>query len=210
MRLIFVGPPGAGKGTQCARLTARLDIPHVSTGDMFRAAVKQQTPMGLEAKRYMDLGALVPDEVVIGMVRERFSQPDISRGFLLDGFPRTLPQAEALQALLADLNQPLHAVVLLEVPDSLIVERIVGRRTDPVTGRIWHLTFDPPPSEVADRLQHRSDDTEEAVRSRLSAYHAQTAPLIPFYESLGLLRRVDGVGEVDSVTAALLAALAVS
>jgi adenylate kinase len=207
MRLIFVGPPGAGKGTQCARLTSRLAIPHISTGDMFRAAVRQGTPMGAEAKRYMDLGQLVPDEVVIGMVRERFQQTDVAPGFLLDGFPRTVPQAEALQALLHDLEQPLHAVALLEVPDSLIVERIVGRRTDPATGRIWHLTFDPPPPELVSTLVHRSDDTEDAVRARLSAYHAQTAPLVPFYEDIGLLRRVDGVGEVDEVTARLLLAL---
>lgn len=207
MRLIFIGPPGAGKGTQCARITDTLRIPHVSTGDMFRAAVKQGTPMGVEAKRYMDAGALVPDEVVIGMVRERLSADDVADGFLLDGFPRTVPQAEALQATLAEIGQALDAVILLEVPDALIVERIVGRRTDPETGRIYHLTFDPPPSEIVDRLVHRSDDTEQAVRERLGAYHAQTAPLVPFYEGLGVLRRVDGVGSVDAVTGRLLAVL---
>jgi adenylate kinase len=207
MRLIFIGPPGAGKGTQCARITDTLRIPHVSTGDMFRAAVKQGTPMGVEAKRYMDAGALVPDEVVIGMVRERLSADDVAGGFLLDGFPRTVPQAEALQATLAAIGQALDAVILLEVADALIVERIVGRRTDPETGRIYHLTFDPPPEEIVGRLVHRSDDTEEAVRERLGAYHAQTAPLVPFYEGLGVLRRVDGVGAVDEVTGRLLAAL---
>jgi adenylate kinase len=207
MRLIFIGPPGAGKGTQCARITDSLGIPHVSTGDMFRAAVKHGTPMGLEAKRYMDAGQLVPDEVVIGMVRERLSAADVAAGFLLDGFPRTVPQAEALQATLADIGQGLDAVILLEVPDQLIVERIVGRRTDPETGRIYHLSFDPPPAEVEGRLVHRSDDTEQAVRERLAAYHRQTAPLVPFYDAAGVLRRVDGVGSVDAVTGRLLAAL---
>lgn len=207
MRLIFVGPPGAGKGTQCARLAARLDIPHISTGDMFRAAVKQGTPMGVLAKKAMDAGELVSDELVVGMVRERFAQDDVQSGFLLDGFPRTVPQAEALEALMGELDLGLDAVILLEVPDDLIVERIVGRRSDPETGRIYHLTFDPPPPEIADRLKHRSDDTEEAVRSRLNAYHDQTAPLIPFYESRGVLRRVDGVGTPDEVTTRLVEAL---
>lgn len=207
MRLIFIGPPGAGKGTQCGRITNKLHIPHISTGDMFRAAVKQGTPMGVEAQRFMDAGQLVPDEVVIGLVRERLSASDVDSGFLLDGFPRTVPQAEALQTTLGELDRALDTVILLEVPDDLIVERIVGRRTDPETGRIYHLTFDPPPIEIIPRLQHRADDTEEAVRERLGAYHEQTAPLIPFYEGLGLLRRVDGVGEVNEVTRRLMAKL---
>jgi adenylate kinase len=207
MRLIFIGPPGAGKGTQCARIIETLGIPHISTGDMFRAAVRDGTPMGLEAKRYMDAGELVPDSVVIGLVRERLEAPDVSAGFLLDGFPRTVPQAQALQQTLTDIGAPLSAVILLEVPDDLIVARIVGRRTDPETGRIYHLQFDPPPSEVKDRLVHRSDDTEDAVRARLAAYHDQTSPLIPFYHGFGVLRRVDGVGAVDDVTTRLLAAL---
>lgn len=207
MRLIFIGPPGAGKGTQCARITDTLQIPHVSTGDMFRAAVKQGTPMGQKAQAFMDKGQLVPDEVVIGMVRERLGASDVANGFLLDGFPRTVPQAEALRDTLADMGLALDAVILLEVPDARIVARIVGRRTDPTDGRIYHLTFDPPPPEIADRLVHRSDDTEEAVRARLDAYHQQTAPLVPFYEQAGLLRRVDGVGSVGEVTERLLTAL---
>ncbi len=207
MRMIFIGPPGAGKGTQAARLVNQFTIPHISTGDMFRAAVKAGTPMGQEADRYMKAGQLVPDEVTIGLVRERFAEPDTQAGFMLDGFPRTVPQAEALAEALKTDGVNLDVVLLLEVPDELIVERIIGRRSDPETGAIYHLTFNPPPAEIADRLVHRKDDTEDAVRSRLEAYHKMTAPIIPFYESLGLLKRVNGVGTPDEVTAAINEAL---
>jgi adenylate kinase len=203
MRMIFIGPPGAGKGTQAARLIDGYQIPHISTGDMFRAAVKAGTPMGQEASRYMNSGQLVPDEVTIGLVRERFSEPDTQKGFMLDGFPRTVPQAKALSEALKSDDVALDVVLLLEVPDELIVARIVGRRSDPETGAIYHLTFNPPPADVMGRLVHRKDDTEEAVRSRLEAYHKMTAPIIPFYEQAGLLRRVNGVGTPDEVTAAI-------
>ena len=207
MRMIFIGPPGAGKGTQAARLVERYQIPHISTGDMFRQAVKEGTPMGQEADRYMKAGQLVPDEVVIGLVRERLAQDDAQTGFMLDGFPRTVPQAEALSEALKLDGVTLDAVLLLEVPDSLIVERIVGRRSDPETGAIYHLKFNPPPADVVDRLVHRKDDTEEAVRARLEAYHNMTAPIIPFYESLGVLKRVNGVGQPEDVTQAIASAL---
>lgn len=207
MRMIFIGPPGAGKGTQAARLVDHYQIPHISTGDMFRAAVKEGTPMGQEADRYMKAGQLVPDEVVIGLVRERLAQPDTQVGFMLDGFPRTRPQAEALAEALDKDGVKLDVVLLLEVPDELIVERIVGRRTDPETGVIYHLTFNPPPAELLGRLNHRKDDTEEAVRQRLEAYHSMTAPIVPYYESAGLLKRVNGVGAPDDVTSSIQAAL---
>lgn len=207
MRMILVGPPGAGKGTQAARLVEALHVTHISSGDMFRAAVKAGTPLGVEADRYMKLGQLVPDEVTIGMVLERIAQSDCANGFMLDGFPRTLPQAEALDRALAQAGVALDAVVLIEVPDELIVERVTGRRTDPDTGTIYHLTFSPPPAEIADRLVHRKDDTLEAVTARLQKYHGETVPIIPFYEGKGLLRRVDGVGELDQVTSRLLTAL---
>lgn len=207
MRILFIGPPGAGKGTQAARIVETFGVPHVSTGDMLRAAVKAGTPLGKVAAGLMASGQLVPDDVVIGLIRERLAEPDARTGILLDGFPRTVPQAEALDQMLAALGTPLDVVVLVEVPDDLIVERIVGRRTDPVTGRIYHLVFDPPPPEVVDRLQHRKDDTEEAVRTRLAAYHAQTAPIVPFYEGRGIVRRVDGVGSPEAVTRRILAAL---
>jgi adenylate kinase len=155
----------------------------------------------------MNDGKLVTDEIVIGIVRERLAEADAARGVLLDGFPRTLPQAEALDRMLTEEGMAIDAVPVLEVADDLIVDRIVGRRTDPVTGRIYHLTFDPPPPEIADRLVHRADDTEEAVRTRLAAYHAQTAPIIPFYEAKGVVRRIDGVGSQAEVTARVMAAL---
>ena len=208
MRMIFIGPPGAGKGTQAARLVDRYAIPHISTGDMFRAAVKAGTPLGKKASEYMSAGKLVPDEVTIGLVRERIAHDDAREGFLLDGFPRTVPQAEALREALSADGVTLDAVLLLEVPDQLIVDRITGRRSDPETGAIYHLVFSPPPAEVVDRLVHRKDDTEEACRSRLEAYHAQTAPLVPFYDAEGLLARVDGVGKPDEVTERIVSALA--
>lgn len=207
MRMILVGPPGAGKGTQAARLVDKLRIPHISSGDMFRAAVKAGTPLGVEADRYMKAGQLVPDEVTIGMVLERITQPDAASGFMLDGFPRTRPQAAALDQALTAAGLVLDAVVLIEVPDELIVDRVTGRRTDPDTNAIYHLTFNPPPAEIADRLVHRKDDTLEAVTARLQKYHGETVPIIPFYEDKGLLRRADGVGDPDQVTARLLTAL---
>ncbi len=207
MRLILIGPPGAGKGTQAARLVERFGIPHISTGDMLRAAVKAGTDLGREAEGHMKSGGLVPDEVVIGMAIERIAEPDAKDGFMLDGFPRTRPQAEALDRALADAGVALDAVVLIEVAEELIVERITGRRTDPETKRIYHLKFDPPPAEVADRLVQRKDDTEEACRTRLQKYADETAPIIPFYDAKGLLRRVDGVGSPDAVTARIIEAL---
>ena len=207
MRMILVGPPGAGKGTQAARLVETLAITHISSGDMLRAAVKAGTALGREADTYMQRGDLVPDAVVIGMVLERIAEPDCARGFMLDGFPRTRPQAEALDTAMKQAGVALDAVVLIEVPDELIVDRITGRRTDPETGRIYHMTFDPPPAEVAGRVTQRKDDTVEAVTARLEKYHGETAPIVPFYEELGILRRVDGVGEPAQVTGRLLAAL---
>jgi adenylate kinase len=208
MRMILVGPPGAGKGTQAARLIDAYQIPHISSGDMLRAAVQRGTELGKAADGYMKAGQLVPDDVVIGMILERIAAPDAAGGFMLDGFPRTLPQAEALDAAMADAGVTIDRVLLIEVPDSQIVERGVGRRTDPETGRIYHVKFDPPPPEIADRLVHRKDDREEAIAERLRYYHEWTAPIIPLYERKGLLRRVDGVGTPDQVTARITAALA--
>lgn len=208
MRMILVGPPGAGKGTQAARLVERLHITHISSGDMLRAAVKEGTAMGQAADGYMKAGQLVPDDVVIGMILERIAKPDCANGFMLDGFPRTIPQAEALDAALAKAGVTLDRVLMIEVPDALLVERGVGRRNDPETGKIYHLKFDPPPAEVVSRLVHRKDDTEEAITKRLTYYHEWTAPILPLYQAKGILRTVDGVGTPDEVTARVTAALA--
>lgn len=207
MRMILVGPPGAGKGTQAAFLVEKFAIPHVSSGDMLRAAVKEGTELGRQADDFMKRGALVPDEVVIGMVIERVAKFDCQGGFMLDGFPRTRPQAVALDAALAEAGVALDVVLLLEVPDELIVERITGRRTDPETGTIYHLTFNPPPADIAGRLVQRKDDTEEACVARLEKYHSETTPIVPFYEGKGILRRVDGVGTPAEVTARITNAL---
>jgi adenylate kinase len=205
MRMILVGPPGAGKGTQAARLVEKLRIPHISSGDMLRAAVKEGTALGKQAEVLMKEGKLVPDDVVIGMILDRIAKPDCANGFMLDGFPRTVPQAEALDVALTAAGVALDAVVLIEVEDALIVERVTGRRNDPKTGTIYHMKYDPPPAGLA--VVQRADDTEEAVTKRLSKYHGETEPVLPFYEGKGILRRVDGVGSLDEVTARLQAAL---
>lgn len=199
MRLILIGPPGAGKGTQAARLRDGLGIVHISTGDMLRAAVAEGSDLGKKADGFMKAGALVPDDLVIDLVLDRISRPDCSNGIMLDGFPRTRPQAEALQGAFSSAGLALDAVVEIKVPDELIVERTVGRRSDPDTGRIYHLTFDPPPADLVDRLVHRKDDTEEACNKRLGKYHSETAPVLPFYADLGLLKTVDGVGSPAEV-----------
>lgn len=208
MRLVFFGPPGAGKGTQ-ARVTAgQLGIPQISTGDMFRAAMAAGTPLGREAKKHIDQGNLVPDAVTIGLVRERVTQADCARGYILDGFPRTLPQAEALDALLAELGQKLDGVVNLAVPDAEVVKRLGGRRVCRACGATYHVVFNPSPAgercgACAGEMYQRSDDTEAAIRARLTNYTAQTAPLIGYYERSGRMHTIDGAAPIDGVRAAL-------
>ncbi len=199
MRLILFGPPAGGKGTQAERLKGHYRIAHISTGEMFRQALKAGTPLGKEAEGYMKAGDLVPDELTIRMVQERLKQADAANGFMLDGFPRTLPQAEALEKALAAQNVKIDAVVLVDVPDEIITERITGRRSDPVTGKIYHLKFDPPPADVVPRLVHRPDDSESVAKARLKKYHDETEPVIPLYEKKGILKRVNGLGTPDEV-----------
>ena len=205
MRMILVGPPGAGKGTQAKVLCAKWGIPQIATGDMLREAKKAETTLGVQAGEYMSRGALVPDDVVIGLVDERLKAPDAQSGFLLDGFPRTVPQAEALGKLLADKGLALDAVVQLDVPRDLLVERAVLRRTDKRTGQIYHLKYNPPP--LGAELEHRADDQPETVAKRLDAYEAMTAALLPYYEAKGLLRRVDGTLSPSEVTKEILRCL---
>ncbi len=205
MRIVLVGPPASGKGTQANVLTEKFGVPKISTGDMLREARAQGTKLGREAEGYMNAGKLVPDEVVIGLVDERLSQPDAVKGFILDGFPRTVPQAEALAALLERRGSGLDAVVQIDVARELLVERATLRRTDKRTGQIYHLKYNPPPPGAD--LEHRSDDREETVGARLDQYDAMTAALLPHYEKQGLLRRIDGVGAPKDVTERLLAAL---
>jgi adenylate kinase len=202
LRLILLGAPGAGKGTQSKLLSERWHIPQVSTGDMLREAKRQGTPLGLEAASYMSRGALVPDSVVIGLVGERLDRPDAKDGFLLDGFPRTVAQAEALDTLLTQKNQPLEAVVQIDVPRDLLFERLIHRRTDKSTGQIYHLKYNPPPPGA--ELDHRADDQPEIVGKRLDEYEAMTAALLPYYEQKGMLRRVDGTLAPAEVTKQIL------
>ena len=209
MNVILLGAPGAGKGTQAQTITRVLRIPQVSTGDIIRAAIREQTALGLEFKAYANAGALVPDDLVNRLVDSRLAQCDCAGGFLLDGYPRTVAQAEWLDASLARAGRAIDCVISFEVDDAIILERITGRRTDPATGRIYHLAFDPPPIEIMHRLIHRPDDTEAVLRNRLNEYHQKTAPIAPYYERRGLLRRVNGEGSVDAVRRRMLDALGI-
>ena len=216
MRLILLGPPGAGKGTQATTICQHYGIPQISTGDMLRAAVKAGTPLGLAAKKVMDAGALVSDDIIIGLVKERIAQPDCANGFLFDGFPRTIPQAEAMKAA----GVKLDVVLEIDVPDAAIVERMSGRRTHPASGRTYHVKYNPP--KVADKddvtgepLIQRDDDKEDTVRKRLEVYQNQTRPLVAYYSAWAQsgdktaprYRKISGVGRVEDITARALAAL---
>lgn len=206
MNLVLMGLPGAGKGTQADKIVVKYNIPHISTGDMFRAAIKEGTELGLKAKSFMDKGELVPDEVTIGIVRERLSKNDCENGFLLDGFPRTVAQAEALDTMLADLGKKIDYVINIDVDQSILMERLTGRRICKNCGATYHLVFNPPSQEgVCDRcggeLYQRADDNAETVQNRLDVNIQQTKPLLNFYEDKGYLRNINGQQDINVVFA---------
>jgi adenylate kinase len=206
MQILFLGPPGAGKGTQCKRLSASLKLPHLSSGDLLREAVANGTEAGKKAKEFMDKGNLVPDEVLIKMFREKLSSPECAKGFILDGFPRNVPQAKALDGLLKELHKELDSVINLTVDEAKLKERLVGRRScsNKACGAIYHIKFNPPQKEnicdlCGSPLSHRSDDKEEVVAARLQTYREQTAPLIAYYKQRNILKDVDGDGPADQI-----------
>lgn len=206
MNLVLMGLPGAGKGTQADKIVVKYNIPHISTGDMFRAAIKEGTDLGIKAKSFMDKGELVPDEVTIGIVRERLSKDDCEKGFLLDGFPRTVAQAEALDGMLAGLEKKIDFVINIDVDQSILMERLTGRRICKNCGATYHLVFNPPSQEgVCDRcggeLYQRADDNADTVQNRLDVNIQQTKPLLNFYENKGYLRNINGQQDIDLVFA---------
>lgn len=208
MLLILLGAPGAGKGTQGSLLAEQLGVPKIATGDILREAVRAGTPLGSEARRYMDAGELVPDSVILGLVRDALGAPAAARGAILDGFPRNVAQARALGEILQEQGRRVDAVVALEVPGEAIVERMSGRRTDPVTGEVYHVVHNPPPAAVAARVVQRPDDREETIRHRLDVYEASTRPLIEHYERENVpVHRIDGDRPIDVVREDLLRAL---
>ncbi|MDH5219183.1 MAG: adenylate kinase [Gammaproteobacteria bacterium] len=204
MRIILLGAPGSGKGTQAKMLVEKYQIPQISTGDLLRAAVTAGTPLGRQAKEIIEGGNLVSDEIVLGMIRERLNEADAQKGFILDGFPRTLGQAEALDPMLSELNWAIDSTILLEVDPELVVKRITGRRTCADCGQMYNIYFSPPAQadkcdKCSGELAHRADDTEETVRTRLSIYDEQTAPLIGYYEQQTKLKRVKAIGEINDI-----------
>jgi adenylate kinase len=212
VRLVLVGPPGAGKGTQAQYIAQHLGVPQISTGDIFRAHVSSGTPLGLEAKRYMDRGDLVPDDVTVNMVRERLGEDDAREGFLLDGFPRTVPQAQVLDDILAEAGWKLDVVLELVVEDDEVIRRLSGRRTCRTCNHIWHVDFDPPAVPgICDidggELYQRDDDQAETIANRLKVYAAATQPLVNYYAGRGLLVGIDATGPVDDVTSRAIVAL---
>jgi adenylate kinase len=214
VRLVLLGPPGAGKGTQARMLESTLHGPQIASGDLLRAAVRNRTGLGLQARAFMDKGALVPDELVLGMIEERLSQPDAQNGFILDGFPRTVAQAEALGSMLARREERLDKVVAITVPDEEVVKRISGRRTCHSCGAMYHVIYDPPRNmnvcnNCNGELYQREDDAEDTVRARLQVYASSTSPLLDYYGQSGLLAKINGIGRPQEIERRILSALGI-
>ena len=208
MLLILLGAPGAGKGTQGSLLAEELGVPKIATGDILREAVRQETPLGIEARRYMDAGELVPDAVILGLIRDALADPAAAGGAILDGFPRNVAQAEALGEILEEGGRSVDAVLALEVAGEAIVQRMAGRRTDPATGDVYHVDHNPPPADVAERVVQRPDDREETIRHRLEVYEASTRPLVEYYERSDVpVHRVDGDRPIEAVQRDLLSVI---
>lgn len=211
-RVVLLGPPGAGKGTQAKLLQEEFGAVQISTGDILRKAVADQTPLGKEAAGYINSGALVPDSVIVNLVAERLKEKDCDKGFLFDGFPRTIPQAQSLDEILKEMRLDLNCVLLVQVPQNVLIERLAGRRTCRKCGAMFHVAFSPPRREgLCDRcggeLYQRDDDKEQTIANRLQVYEKQTAPLVDYYRQRGLLRAIDGVGEIDQIRARVIEAL---
>lgn len=212
MNLIFIGPPGAGKGTQAKKVVERFSIPQISTGDILRAAVKNGTELGVKAKQFMDAGKLVSDEIVVGLIEERLKEADCAGGFILDGFPRTIPQAEELTKLMNKIGRKIDHVVVLMVPDDDVVERLSGRRVCKGCGEEYHVKFKRPSAEgkcdkCGGEIYQRSDDNESTIRNRLSVYHSQTSPLMDYYKQFDAVREIKGTGEFNEISGRIMAAL---
>ncbi|MEN2985525.1 MAG: adenylate kinase [Thermodesulfovibrionaceae bacterium] len=212
MRLVFLGAPGAGKGTQAKKLVEKYGIPQISTGDLLRAAVAEGTALGKEAKAYMDRGELVPDSIVLGMVKERISQDDCKKGFILDGFPRNVAQAEALDKMLSEMSIPLDLALNIDVPFEDLMKRLTGRRTCRVCGQMYNIYYSPPKvdgkcDKCGGELFQRDDDKEETIRKRLEVYRAQTEPLIDYYSKKGIFQNVEGIGSIDEIFNSICAVL---
>jgi len=213
VRLVLLGPPGAGKGTQARMLEQKYKIPQVASGDLLRAAVRDRTAIGMEARRYMDKGALAPDELVVRLIEERLEKPDARQGYILDGFPRNIPQAEELDATLKRHNQRLDHVLAIVVPDDEVIKRISGRRTCRNCGAMYHMIFDPPRNQSIcndcnGELYQREDDAEDTVRMRLEVYHAETNPLLSYYDQTGILTRIEGIGRPEEIQQRIVQVLA--
>lgn len=207
LRIVMLGAPGAGKGTQAVRMAQEMGVPHISTGDIFRKNLREGTELGKQVQGYLNSGALVPDELTCAIVADRLQEADCANGYILDGFPRSVPQAEMLTQFLCERGKKIDVAINVDVPDEVIVERLSARRSDPDTGAVYNLIFNPPPPELADKLIQRDDDKPETVKARLDTYHETTEPIIAYYEALGVLKNVPGIASPNEIFQSIMAVI---